>query len=138
MTKEEVLYKAQSFRAAFNDGAMMVMAGHIAYTQVDADYPVSLSPIFLQDILRGQWNYDGVIITDDLEMGALQNNFTNEEITRLAFLAGNDILLYNSTWDKQIEAYDTILEAVQSGEISEERLDESVRRILKLKGEIFE
>jgi beta-N-acetylhexosaminidase len=137
LSKETVLSNAQNFKDALNAGPMMVMSGHIAYPLVDEQYPSSLSKIFLTDILRVEWNYDGVIITDDLEMGALQNNFSNQEIARLAFLAGNDILLYSSTVKKQLAAYDIILQMVLSGEISEERLNQSVRRILFLKNQIF-
>lgn len=137
LSKAEVLTNAQSFQVALNDGPMMVMSGHIAYPQVDAQYPTSLSSIFINDILRGEWGYDGVVITDDLSMGALQNNFTNAEIARLAFLAGNDILLYIADLEKQRAMYETILQAVRSGEISEERLNDSLRRILLLKHKIF-
>jgi len=138
LSKSEVLANAQSFKDTLNAGPLMVMSGHVAYPQVDAQYPASLSSIFLTDILRGEWGYEGVVITDDLEMGALQNNFSNAEIARLAFLAGNDILLYVSTLEKQLAAYDVILQAVLSGEISEERLNDSLRRVLLLKHKIFD
>lgn len=137
LSKEMILRNAQNFKDALNAGPLMVMSGHIAYPLVDEQYPSSLSKIFLTDILRSDWGYDGVIITDDLEMGALQKNFSNEEIARLAFLAGNDILLYSSTLEKQQAAYDTILQAVLSDAIFEDRLNKSVKRILFLKNQIF-
>jgi beta-N-acetylhexosaminidase len=72
-----------------------------------------------------------------MEMGALQSNYKNADLAVLAVKAGNDILMYVSTFLKQQEAYDAILAAVQSGEISEERIDESLKRILNLKKEII-
>ncbi len=134
IVKNEVLYKAQNFKQALSQYPfMMIMTGHVLYPKVDVDYPASLSYEFITEILRNNWGYDGVVITDDLEMGALQNNFSNVDIAKKAFLAGNDILLYSSTRNRQIEAYNALLGAVRSGEIDQARLNKSVKRILLLK-----
>ncbi|HUT22293.1 MAG TPA: glycoside hydrolase family 3 protein [Candidatus Bipolaricaulota bacterium] len=132
-SKEEFDENISQFKKALEADPGFVMVGHIKYPNIDPENPSSLSKIIVQDILRGQLNYQGVIITDDMEMGALQNNFSNQAIAIKAVLAGNDILLYVSSFDKQVEAYEAVLEAVKSGVISESRIDESVYRILELK-----
>jgi len=134
LNKNELLENVKKFSNLIEkDQLQMIMMGHILYDNIDADLPTSISPVMIKEILRQDLNYQGVIITDDMEMGALQSNYKNADLAVLAVKAGNDILMYVSTFSKQQEAYDAILAAVQSGEISEERIDESVKRILNLK-----
>jgi len=78
-----------------------------------------------------------VIITDDLEMGAIENNLSTEEIVKQAILAGNDILLFTSTPQKYADGYEYVVNAVKDGEIPESLIDESVLRILSLKKRFF-
>jgi beta-N-acetylhexosaminidase len=137
LSKATVLNNAQSFKIALNAGPMMVMSGHVFYPQVDAKYPASLSSIFIKDILRGEWGYDGVVITDDLSMGALKNTYTDSEIARLAFAAGNDILLYIGNLEQSKLIYQSLLADFQSGLLLEEDLNQAVKRILILKHKIF-
>ncbi|MBR1673301.1 MAG: glycoside hydrolase family 3 protein [Fretibacterium sp.] len=111
-----------------------IMVAHITLPKVTHDgLPASLSRELITGKLREELGYDGVVITDALMMGAVAKNYTPAEAAVLAVEAGNDILLI--PWDYQ-EAFNGVLDAVQSGRISEGRLDGSVLRILKLKGEV--
>ena len=108
-----------------------VMIAHISLTNVTSDgLPASLSKELI-DKLRGELGYDGVVLTDALNMGAIKTYYDSAYAAILAFEAGNDILLMPQDFEK---AYDGVLSAVKNGRISEKRLNESVMRILKLKG----
>ena len=109
----------------------MVMMGHLKYPALDAENPASISPAIITGLLREELNFNGVIITDDLEMGATNNYHDNIGVN--AIKAGIDIALVCHEYPSQEKVYLSILEAVQRGEISEERINESVRRILKMK-----
>ena len=119
------------FKAGIEAGAETVMVGHISLPNVlDDDTPASLSPQIVTDLLRQELNFKGVIITDSMQMGAVADYYSPEEAAVKALLAGNDMILMPTDLDR---AFNGILTAVQDGEISEERIDESVRRILMLK-----
>ena len=98
---------------------------------VDDEVPASLSYELITAKLRQELDYQGVIVTDGLNMGAIEKNYGSGEACVLAFEAGNDILLMPNDFNA---AYKAVLSAVQSNRISIARLDESVHRILKLKG----
>lgn len=109
----------------------LVMAAHITTPNVTNDgLPASLSYSMLTEKLRGELGYDGVIITDALAMGAIIQNYSSAESAVLALQAGADILLMPYDY---IAAYQGVLAAVEDGTIPEERIDESVLRILRLK-----
>lgn len=118
-----------AFESGIKAGADMVMIGHITLPSI-ALLPSSLSNKVIQEELRGKLNYDGIIITDSLAMGAVSKMYTADELAVIAVKAGNDILLMPS--DLKL-AVDGILNAIKNGEITEERIDESVKRILELK-----
>lgn len=113
------------FIAGINQGADCVLVSHNIVECMDPDYPASLSQKVHEE-LRDKLGFEGVIITDDLMMGGVSNGYSKEEAAVQAFLAGNDMLL---STDYAIQ-FDAVLKAVENGEISEERLDESVRRVL--------
>ena len=116
------------------DDTDMVMAAHITLPNVTSDgLPASLSYELITGRLRGELGYDGLVITDALNMGAIASNYSPADNALLAFKAGCDILLDPGSFP---EAYAAILGAVNSGEISMERLDESVLRILKAKSQL--
>ncbi|WFD08915.1 beta-N-acetylhexosaminidase [Tepidibacter hydrothermalis] len=122
------------FKEAINNGVDAVMTAHIVLPNVDkSKKPATLSETILTDILRNELNFSGVIITDDMEMGAIVNNYGTKNASVEAIKAGADIVLMCHTKEKQIEALEGLKEAVNSGEISIERIDESVKRIIKLK-----
>ena len=109
-----------------------IMMAHVTLTCATKDgLPASLSYELITEKLRGELGYDGLIITDAMEMGAIVKNYGAGKAALLAFLAGNDIILLPNDFH---QAYSTILSAVKDGTISEERLNQSILRILKLKG----
>lgn len=108
-----------------------VMVAHVTCLAIDDEVPASLSYELITAKLRQKLDYQGVIVTDGLNMGAIEKNYGSGEACVLAFEAGNDILLMPNDFNA---AYKAVLSAVQSNRISIARLDESVRRILKLKG----
>ena len=109
----------------------MVMAAHVSLPKVTGDNtPASLSKVVLTDKLRTELGYGGVIITDSLGMGAVTRNSPNAEAPVKVLEAGGDILL---TPPSLPAAYNGVLDAVKSGRLTEQRIDESVRRILTLK-----
>ncbi len=111
-----------------------IMVGHLLLPKVDCSgYPASLSKIFIEDLLRNKMGYKGLIITDDMEMGAIKNNFGIKEASIKAVEAGVDILLVCHTEGNITAAIQSIVEGVKDGRISEERIEESVMRILKIK-----
>lgn len=113
--------------------SFMIMVSHLVYPAFDKE-PSSVSKVFLTDILRQQWQYQGVIITDDMAMGGLSKVYSNEVMGVKAVQAGVDILL-SCSGDPTMTytIYDKVLEAVKQGNISEERINASVRRILATK-----
>lgn len=131
-TKEE-LYQNEllTFKAAIEDNAQMIMTAHIALPNVTGDYtPATLSKVVVNDILREELGFKGVVITDAINMKALRDNYTLEEICNYSINAGVDIILMPLD---PIEASNTIENLVNNGTISEERINESVSRILTLK-----
>ena len=111
----------------------MVMATHIVFPAIDPDNSASLSYDVLTGLLRDRLGYDGIIITDDLEMGAAANHNTFRKMGVKAVKAGADIALVCHEYLHEQDVYLGLLEAVEHGEISEERIDQSVRRILRAK-----
>ena len=119
------------FAAAEKAGADMVMVAHIALPNVTGeDTPCSLSYQMITEILRGDLEYEGLVITDALNMGAIAETYDSGEAALMAVEAGVDLLLMPEDVE---EAYAAIYAAVQGGEVTEERIDESVRRILEVK-----
>ncbi len=120
-----------------DNSKLMVMAGHYKYTAFDAENSATLSHAIITDLLRNELGFKGVIVTDDLNMGAVSKYHTQGELGAAAVKAGVDIVLSCHEYEKQKQIYEGILAAVQSGEIPEERINDSVRRILKMKLELI-
>ncbi len=118
----------QPFRAGIDSGASMVLVAHNIVYCMDSEYPASLSAK-VHAILRDELNFDGVIITDELSMEGVKQFASDTDVAVLAVQAGNDILCCTN-FEEQIQA---VIDAVNAGTISEERIDQSVSRILKLK-----
>ncbi|HYE09929.1 MAG TPA: beta-N-acetylhexosaminidase [Patescibacteria group bacterium] len=121
------------FEKAINNGAESVMVAHILLPKIDADNPASLSSAVITDILRKQLNFEGVVITDDMTMGAITKNYDLAAAAVQAVKAGNDIILVAHKYENSLAVVKSLKEAVQTGDISEQRIDQSVYRILKLK-----
>lgn len=128
-TREEIeSCELAPFRAAIEAGVPMVMVGHIETPNFAADgLPASLSPIMIEDVLRGELGFDGVIVSDSFAMGAVASAFAPDETAVRFFQAGGDLLLIPA--DLQA-AYDGVLQALEDGLLTDERIDESVLRIL--------
>lgn len=110
-----------------------IMVSHAMYPQIDPDNPASLSKAIITDWLRKDLGYNGVVVTDDMDMGALANHYTFGDMAVQSILAGSDILLVCHEYEHMQEAYNGLMKAVKDGRISKERLDESVKRILLMK-----
>lgn len=121
------------FEAAINYGAECVMVAHILLPKIDAENPASMSTAIITDILRKQLNFDGVVITDDMTMGAIMKNYDLAAAAVQAVKAGNDIVLVAHKYENALATMKSLKAAVQAGEITEKRIDQSVYRILKLK-----
>ena len=122
-----------TFRAGIEWGCQLIMTAHIAVPNVTGStIPSTLSSIVLQDKLRGELGYQNIIVTDGMEMGAITQHYTSAEAAVGSIKAGVDIVLGPRDF---MEAFDAVIEAVNNGTISEDRIDQSVRRILKLKKE---
>ena len=110
-----------------------IMVSHAMYPQIDPDHPSSLSKAIITDWLRKDMGYNGVVVTDDMDMGALAKHYTFGDMAVQSILAGSDILLVCHAYEHMQEAYNGLMKAVKDGRISKERLDESVKRILLMK-----
>lgn len=118
------------FARAIDAGVDAVMTAHMVVPAIDPDLPSTLSYDFLTGLLREELGFDGLIVTDALNMAALANFWTQDQIAVMAIEAGADVLLMPA--DLPL-AYQGVLDAVKSGRISEQRIEESVRRILDVK-----
>ena len=119
------------FRAGINAGADAVMMGHLILDQID-DQPALLSSKIVTELLREELGFDGVVVTDSLQMQAMTDHYGSGEIAVGAVRAGVDLRLCPTDLDGAIDA---LTQAVEEGTITEERLDKSVLRILRLKQE---
>ncbi|BBI34640.1 beta-N-acetylhexosaminidase [Cohnella abietis] len=121
------------FRAAIEDKADAVMVAHILFPLIDPDAPASLSKVIINDQLRGTLGYDGVVITDDMTMGAIIDNYGIEDAAILSVQAGSDIILIAHGYNNTKKVFNKLLQAVATGKIKEAKIDQSLRRILTLK-----
>jgi len=115
------------------ENQFFVMVTHVKYPAFDKEYPASISKAIIQDLLRDKLGYQGIVVTDDLDMGAVSKYYSYEQLGYMAVNAGADLLLVCHDYNHQIELYNGILKAVQTGKISEERINQSVKRILSYK-----
>jgi beta-N-acetylhexosaminidase len=120
------------FQMVIRHGVDAIMTAHILYPQIDPDFPVTLSAIFLRGLLRERLGFEGVIISDDIEMGALRSHYSPEEIVKYGINAGVDILLGYGSVDV-LKLIDEVHTMVEAGEIDPEVIDEGARRVLRLK-----
>ncbi len=119
------------FEYAIKNGAEFIMAAHISVPNItNDDTPTSLSKTMITDVLREQIGYDGIVVTDAMNMGAVTEQYTSAQAAVKALQAGADIILMPENFQ---EAYQGVLDAVKSGELTEEQIDTAVTRIVKVK-----
>ncbi len=119
------------FAHAIENGAEFIMAAHISVPNItNDDTPTSLSKTMITDVLRGQMGYDGIVVTDAMNMGAVTEQYTSAQAAVKALQAGADIILMPENFQ---EAYQGVLDAVKSGELTEQQIDTAVTRIVKVK-----
>ena len=136
LEETELIPFRAAIQSAGTDGQVpAVMVAHILLTQLDPKRPASLSPAVVTGLLRDELGFAGAVLTDDLTMGAVTQSYGLGEAAVLAVEAGCDILLVCHGQDSVPAVRTALLEAVASGRITAERLDESVYRILRLKTE---
>lgn len=121
------------FKGAIEHGADVVMVAHILLPEIDKIFPSSMSKQIITKILREELDYDGVVMTDDMTMKAITNNYKMGEAAVESVKAGSDIILVAHDYTEVLTTINALKTAVKEGEISEERIDESVSRIIQLK-----
>jgi beta-N-acetylhexosaminidase len=119
------------FRAAIEEGVSAVMTSHAIYPTLESDRPATLSSIVLTQLLRERMGFDGLIMTDDLEMGAIAKHWGVAEGALAAFEAGADILLICKEQENVLSSLDLIRSQLLKGEISFQRLEQSNEKIRK-------
>ena len=121
------------FRRAAEAGIATMMTAHVLYKALDERLPATLSPDIITHLLREQMQYDGVVLTDDLEMHAIVDHYGPGDAAVRALLAGCDVLLICKDRDREVAAFESVEQAVASGTIGTARLDQSVARIQRVK-----
>ena len=121
------------FVKAIESGCDVIMVSHIILNEIDSSNPASLSKIVINDILRRDMNFDKVVITDDMAMGAITSIMSIEEACIRSIKAGCDILLLGNAYEEIEQVINSIKLKLYNGEISEEQINKSVKRILELK-----
>lgn len=116
-----------------NPSNFFVMVNHATFPQLEEGTPASISRVIQTEILRKELGYQGVIITDDIAMGALSKYYKPTDVAMRAVNAGTDIVLSCHEYQTGTDVYLRLLDAAEKGEISEERINESLRRILRVK-----
>ncbi|CAM3391121.1 beta-N-acetylhexosaminidase [Paenibacillus lupini] len=121
------------FGSAIKEGAPIVMVGHILMSKLDPNTPASMSRTVIQNYLRGELKFDGVVITDDMTMGAVEKFKAIGPASVQAVLAGSDIVLVGHDLTQQQAVLNALMTAAKSGKIPQSVIDASVYRIAKLK-----
>ncbi|MCH7955580.1 MAG: serine hydrolase, partial [Candidatus Marinimicrobia bacterium] len=123
------------FQAAVDAGVKCISVAHITFSQIEEmeGRPTTLDPYFIKTVLRKQMGFKGLVISDAMDMGGITDNYWSGEAAVLAINAGIDIILLPPNFES---TYKFVLQAVREGRISMERLNESVRRILRAKADL--
>jgi beta-N-acetylhexosaminidase len=145
ITKQWQFIELMPYKNIIQSGSCdAVMTAHIINCRLDTTcLPATLSKIIITDILRGILDFHGVVFSDDMQMHAISKNYGLENAVKLSVLAGVDVLVFGNNVTQSYrttatEVHAILLKLVQSGEISEDRIDESFLRIMELKGKKFD
>jgi beta-N-acetylhexosaminidase len=117
------------FESAIRAGVASIMSAHVVFRRIDPEFPATLSHKILDGILRRRLGFDGVLISDDIEMKAVAANFGIEETVIHGAAAGIDLFAICHDRDKQERAIDALVAAVKRGEVSRDRIDQANRRL---------
>jgi len=121
------------FKASISSHVDMIMSTHVLCPNLDSKEPASLSKRICGDILRRELRFEGILITDDMQMGAIRKNQKLTEACQKAFLAGNDLILICDKFEEQVQVLEHLEKLVSDKKISEERLNLSLNKILSAK-----
>jgi beta-N-acetylhexosaminidase len=121
------------FRMAINSGLASIMITHVQFKELEPDYPSTLSKIIIEELLRRNLGFRGMVTTDCMEMKAMTDNFGPGESALLAAMAGANMIIFSHTREYQEEAYESLINAVISGRLSVEKVNYSVGKIMDLK-----
>jgi beta-N-acetylhexosaminidase len=138
ITQEQLNEYISQFKYVIDEGQpKAIMIGHIQFPNISKELPSSLSSVFIQDILRDTLDFNGLIISDDMLMESISKSYSVSQAAIMAIQAGCDLLIYTGEPEQQAEAYNSVINAVKDGNISEQRIDESLERILRIKKDLF-
>lgn len=126
-------FELEPFKEAMKNNADTIMVAHILLNKIDPVYPSSMSKSVITDILRKSLDFSGVVITDDMTMGAIMKNYEIGDAAVKSINAGSDIVLVCHGFNNELEVINSLKAALNNNVISESRIDKSVYRILKLK-----
>lgn len=121
------------FQQAVDKEVPAIMSAHILLPQLDKDYPATLSSNIINGILREQFGFNGVVFSDDLDMGAITKLYGPGEAAVRAVKSGIDILLVGHTREGMVQAFDALVAAAVSGDIDSDMIDRAVLRVLTMK-----
>ncbi|MEW6347536.1 MAG: beta-N-acetylhexosaminidase [Thermodesulfobacteriota bacterium] len=121
------------FARAVRNHAPMLMTAHVRFPGLDPESCATFSPLIVRGLLREKLGYDGVVVTDDLDMGAVTNYFSPEEACLRAILAGSDMLLICNRPEKVLDCRTRLMEALRDGDLTEGRVRQALARIRRLK-----
>ena len=131
--EEEDLRPFRELLRQVDHDKVFVMVSNVSFAALDEKYPACLSSAIMTDLLRNQYGYKGLIVTDDMEMGAMTKYYTFRRMGVMSVKAGADIVLSCHDYGNSVELYNGMLEALRSGELPAEMVDEKVGRIVKTK-----
>ena len=121
------------FQKVIQSKVDMIMTAHILYPNIDPKLPATLSPLFIEKLLRQTLGFNGLVITDDLDMKALTGNFSEEQICLLALKAGANVLLYCNQALSPVKAVESIKQALMDGKIPRELIERNSKKIQSIK-----
>jgi beta-N-acetylhexosaminidase len=131
--KELQSFELLPFIEAIKQDTDAIMIAHLLIPQIDKQNPASMSRLIITNLLRATLKFDGVVITDDMTMGGITKHYDIGEAAIKSVQAGSDILLVGHDYDKQVSVLQALKKSTENGILSEETLDQSVYRILRLK-----
>ena len=134
-TSEEELARTEwmPFQRAIDAGADAIMTAHVVYDQVDPEFPATVSKKIMTGLLRDTMHFDGIAVTDCMEMNAIKVTYGIGPGAVMAVQAGCDVLCFSHTYEAVAEACNALYKAVEEGIITPERIDQSYNRIIRLK-----